>query len=174
MRTGGPAADTGCTIRPVAVHDLGALLALCSEHAAYERSEPVAADDHIAWQSRLSSLLFADAPRLWAWIAEDATGAIGYASASAEVATWRACEYLHLDCIYLRAAHRGRGLGAALLRVAAEHARGHGYAQLQWQTPEWNLGAARFYRRQGASESIKRRYVLNLGMSDATAQPSDP
>jgi hypothetical protein len=33
---------------------------------------------------------------------------------------------------------------------------------MQWQTPEWNVDAARFYRRLGAAETIKRRYVLQL------------
>jgi hypothetical protein len=38
-----------------------------------------------------------------------------------------------------------------------------GCATVQWQTPAWNEDAARFYRRLGAVELDKRRYVLDLG-----------
>lgn len=149
-------------IRAVVPDDLEALLALCAEHARYERAAAVA-ENVPALRTRLSSLLFAESPRLWAWIAESGTDILGYASASAEVSTWHGSEYLHLDCLYLRPEHRGRGIGQALLHTAIEHARRSGHAQLQWQTPEWNLDGARFYRRSGAQESIKRRYTLDVG-----------
>lgn len=150
----------GCTIRTAMPADLDALLALCDEHARYERAESLTIDGDR--RARLSALLFGQRPRLQAWIAEEAGDALGYASASAEVSTWAAREYLHLDCLYLREQHRGRGIGAALLRAAIAFARARGYGQLQWQTPEWNLDAARFYLRNGAKESFKRRYALDL------------
>jgi hypothetical protein len=36
-------------------------------------------------------------------------------------------------------------------------------AAMQWQTPAWNEDAARFYRRLGPREKLKRRFTLPLG-----------
>jgi GNAT superfamily N-acetyltransferase len=49
-----------------------------------------------------------------------------------------------------------------LLAAVADLARRSGCAQIQWQTPEWNEDAARFYRRAGAVEKPKRRFFLAL------------
>ena len=163
-------AGADCGIRAVVPNDLDALLALCDEHARYERAGSIAVENP-GLKARLSSLLFADPPRLWAWIAEDRSGPLGYASASSEVSTWRASEYVHLDCLYLRDGQRGRGIGAALLRAVIAHARALGASQLQWQTPDWNQDAARFYRRHGASEAFKRRYTLDLDTPPAPTIP---
>ncbi|MGP3950192.1 hypothetical protein [Streptomyces sp. 7N604] len=39
-------------------------------------------------------------------------------------------------------------------------ARGLGLTEVQWQTPAWNEGAARFYERLGARAKEKLRYSL--------------
>jgi GNAT superfamily N-acetyltransferase len=67
-----------------------------------------------------------------------------------------------MDCLYVREAWRGRGVGHQLWKAVHAFARAQGCRTMQWQTPEWNVDAARFYRRLGALEAIKRRYVLTL------------
>jgi hypothetical protein len=49
-----------------------------------------------------------------------------------------------------------------LLAAVIVAARDAGCVQVQWQTPDWNVDAARFYRRAGAVERAKRRFVLSL------------
>lgn len=85
----------------------------------------------------------------------------GFASARLELSTWDAGRYLHLDCIYLRPNDRGGGLGRELIAEVARAAVELGAVNLQWQTPSWNEGAVRFYRRLGASAVEKLRFTLS-------------
>ena len=149
----------GCVIRRVLPEDIGVLVALCSEHANFER----AAYDAVGKAARLSQALFAAPPRLYAWVAVVHGNAVGYATASPEYSTWSAGEYLHMDCLFVQSERRDIGIGAALMASVMELAREHGYAEVQWQTPNWNVEACRFYRRHGGVDQEKLRFVLRTG-----------
>ena len=136
--------------------DAAVLAVLCAEHAAYERAA------FEGTREALRAALDASSPRLFAWLAECDGAAVGYASASFEYSTWQAREFLHMDCLYLREHARGAGVGRALFEATVAHARAFGCAELQWQTPAWNDGAARFYRRIGAAPASKLRYRFAL------------
>lgn len=84
----------------------------------------------------------------------------GYATASAEYGTWIAGEYLHMDCLFVQPRYRNARMGTALLSAVVQYARDCGYRELQWQTPEWNSDACRFYRRHGGSGEAKMRFRL--------------
>lgn len=144
-------------IRRARVGDLPRLVELIHEHVAYEKSAPRPAD----LAGRLGPQLFAEDARLWVLLAETPDGAVaGYAACSAEFAFWDARHYLHMDCLYLAEEARGHGLGAALMDAVADLARELGLDHVQWQTPDWNEGAIRFYDRLGAAGMPKRRYTL--------------
>lgn len=142
-------------IRPATRQDMDALLALCAEHAAFEQAD----FDPAQAAANLAEAIVAPSPRVWCWIAE-LTEPVGYASATIDFSTWRAREYLHMDCLYVQENHRGSGIGAQLFQAVRSVAMQRGIDELQWQTPEWNHRAASFYRRLGARETIKRRYSL--------------
>ena len=146
----------GWAVRPAAAADTPALATLCAAHAAYE-GIPHDADGHAA---RLADAL--DAGRLRAWLGWLDGAAVGYASATPDFATLTARPFLHLDCLYLRPAVRGQGLGADLLASVTACAHELGCSQLQWQTPVWNADAIRFYDRLGATRLEKPRYTLAL------------
>ncbi|MFJ9592553.1 GNAT family N-acetyltransferase [Streptomyces virginiae] len=153
-------------IRRARVGDLPRLVELIHEHVAYEKSAPRPAD----LASRLGPRLFAEDSRLWVLLAETSDGVVaGYAACSAEFAFWDARDHLHMDCLYLAAEARGQGLGAALMDGVAELARELGLEQVQWQTPDWNEGAIRFYDRLGAAAHPKLRYALPVARSAATS-----
>jgi GNAT superfamily N-acetyltransferase len=133
---------------------MAALAALCREHAEFEQ----AGHDAKGHAERLAAALFCDPPRLHAWTGVVGHELVGYATASREYSTWSAGEYLHMDCLFVRASARGAGLGAALLQAVIDSAREGGIADIQWQTPAWNVDAARFYRRHGATASPKLRF----------------
>ena len=143
-------------IRRLEARDLEGLVALCREHAAYERSTWAEFD-------RVPGLreLFLSDRDAFCWVVEDGGTLVGFASASLEVATWDAGRYLHLDCLFLRESHRGHGLGEALVEAVRERARAAGALRLEWQTPAWNEGAIRFYERLGATASEKLRFRLD-------------
>ncbi len=147
-----------CLVRPVAPSEVAELVIMCAEHARYERAEFAAA----ATTAALQRAIFDRPARLKAWVAQAQGQLIGYATATGEYSTWSAREFLHMDCLFVREAFRGAGVGSALLAQVVRYAGEHGFAQVQWQTPAWNKEAQRFYRREGASAVPKLRFVLAI------------
>ncbi|WSF37097.1 GNAT family N-acetyltransferase [Streptomyces sp. NBC_01351] len=161
-------------VRRALAGDLPRLVELVHEHIAYEKSAPRPP----GLAERLGPQLFAEdslgapggppgrslgeaAGGLWVLLAETPDGeVVGYAACSAEFSFWDARHYLHMDCLYLAQDARGHGLGAALMDAVAGLAREQGLDHVEWQTPEWNEGAIRFYDRLGATGAPKRRYAL--------------
>ncbi|MFG2298944.1 GNAT family N-acetyltransferase [Streptomyces sp. NPDC048603] len=144
------------SVRPARPEDLPRIVELVHEHVAYEKSAPRPA----GLADRLGPRLFAEDSRLWVLLGVTPDGEVnGYAACSAEFAFWDAREYLHMDCLYLAEPARGHGLGAALMSAVADLARDLNLDQIQWQTPDWNEGAIRFYDRLDAQALPKRRYT---------------
>ena len=142
-------------IRSAGGDDLPALLPLCVEHAAYERIGHALDRGSEA----LAAALDASPPRVHAWLAWHGGEAIGYATATIDFSTLDAAPFLHMDCLYVRAAWRGFGIGERLFDTLAAFADASACASMQWQTPAWNERAARFYGRLGATELPKRRFT---------------
>lgn len=151
------------TLRCVRTEELGQLVELCIEHAAYEGVE-VWADGQ---EERLAAAI--ESRRLAVWVVEDRGRLAGFAAASVEVSTWWAESYVHLDCLYLRPEARRRGWGGLLLDAVLEHARAVGCAQVQWQTPPWNEDAIAFYEARGARSRPKLRFNLELSRDGSPA-----
>ena len=57
---------------------------------------------------------------------------------------------LYLEDLFVRPAHRGRGIGVALLAALEQRARELGCGRLEWSVLDWNEPAIGFYRRFGA------------------------
>ena len=148
-------------IRPVGPGELRALLALMADHAAFERGQAS------AQAAQLSRALFQPPARLFVWVAGDGADLLGYAAASREFSAWQGGEYLHMDCLFVSAAARDRGLGARLAQAVIAFATAQGLAQVQWQTPAWNRDAVRFYERLGAVGTDKMRFSLACGEARA-------
>ena len=142
-------------IRPVEAGDLDSVIRLCADHAAYEKSA-VQLDGKT---DLLSRVIFSAEPRLWCFVAE-ADGAIaGYATCTRDFSTWRAAEYLHMDCLYVAPGFRNAGIGGEMMRALSRHAGALGCATVEWQTPAWNADAVRFYERLGAEATEKMRFA---------------
>lgn len=136
---------------------IAALLGLIEAHARFERAAATCTAD------ALKAALTEPGARLFAWLAVDETGrAIGYATATRDFSTWTGRPFLHLDCLFLAEVARGAGVGAQLLQAVRMFAIRLGIAELQWQTPAWNARAERFYTRQGATVTGKRRFRLEV------------
>lgn len=143
-------------VRRLEPRDLTELVQLCREHAVYERAPWVERDR----TSALGALLL-DSEDARGWVVEGDGELAGFATATLERSTWDAGHFLHLDCIFLRAGYRGRGIGRRLVAEVAAAATELRAVNLQWQTPAWNEDAARFYRRLGASAAEKLRFTLS-------------
>ena len=148
-------------IRRVTPADMPALLQLCIDHAIYEKTIYTTEDV----LEPLSRALFSQPPRLWSWVAEADGALVGYATASLEFSTWSAREYLHMDCLFLSEPWRGKGAGRALIDAVIDLAKSKGVDRIEWQTPEWNTGAVRFYKDVGATATMKLRFTLRTDPS---------
>lgn len=142
------------TVRGATPADLDAIVVLCDEHAAFERAELRA--EHV--RGSLGRFLFAERPRAWCLLAEAGGEIAGYATYSREFSTWNAAEFLSMDCLYVRAGHRNSGIGLELMRAVGNAAASLGCEFIEWQTPDWNTAAMRFYDRLGATGKAKMRY----------------
>ncbi len=151
-------------IRPATEADLPAIARLCAAHATFERAGSVSAD----LATRLKPMLFSARPRAWCLVVDHRGELIGYATCSPEFSTWQASDYVHLDCLFVTEPHRGEGWGKALFNAVKKTAAAQGAAQVQWQTPDWNTDAIRFYHRAGAQALPKVRFSLPIGIPESS------
>ena len=145
-------------VRPIEPAHLDALLALCREHAAYEKAEFRENGQVERWHAAL----FAEPPALHGWIATDGGQPCGFMTVTIDYATWRAAPFAYLDCLYLREPYRGTGLGRAFLERLREFSAAHQCGWAEWQTPTDNELGIGFYRRMGAKAKPKVRFHYNV------------
>jgi GNAT superfamily N-acetyltransferase len=145
-------------IRRACLDDMSVLVRMCAEHASYERT--VYEADGKA--TLLVSAIFSFTPRLFVWVAHLGDEVIAYASATIDFSTWNARDFVYLDCLFVREGFRSHGIGRILLNAVVDFAQELNAANIQWQTPDWNIEAANFYRRSGAIEVAKRRFTLKV------------
>jgi L-amino acid N-acyltransferase YncA len=143
-------------VRAVLQTDLEPFVALCAEHAEYEK----ATHSPEGKVELLRAALFQQ-KNLYAWVVENEKELVGYATATLEFSTWDAAHFLHMDCLYLKAEARGHGLGEKLMGEVAKLATEKNCVNVQWQTPDWNTRAMTFYKRLGATSKNKVRFFLD-------------
>ena len=145
-------------IRDAKRSDLDALIGLCQQHAQFELSEYNPAGKKQALQKHL----FAEEVTVQALVVELDRQLIGYATFIRQFSTWDAEYYLYLDCLFLNEQSRGMGLGESLMGAVKQRAVALNCALIQWQTPESNSRAIKFYQRIGATAKSKQRFFLSL------------
>ncbi|OUS39763.1 GNAT family N-acetyltransferase ['Osedax' symbiont bacterium Rs2_46_30_T18] len=145
-------------IRDAKPSDLDGLIDLCQQHAQFELSEYNPAGK----KQRLQQHLFAAGSTVQALVVELDQQLIGYATFIPQFSTWDAGYYLYLDCLFLNELSRGRGLGESLMESIKQRAQELDCHLIQWQTPEFNTGAIKFYHRIGATAKSKQRFFLSL------------
>jgi GNAT superfamily N-acetyltransferase len=142
--------------------DEAALICLMAEHIEYERSTVDIAEHQDA---AIAALLSATHPaRCIVAVRNDEP--IGYATTSPEFSTWKGCDYLHMDTLYVSEASRSGGVGAALFAAVVADAQRRGYTEVQWQTPDWNTDAIRFYERIHATAQPKMRFSIAVEVDE--------
>jgi GNAT superfamily N-acetyltransferase len=136
------------SIRPAGPQDVALLLALFGELAEYEHLS----DQLQATEERLHRALFGERPAAEALIAEVGGETAGYAIYFSTFSTFLAIEGVWLEDLYVRPAHRGAGVGRALLARVAAVVRERGGERLEWSALDWNELALGFYRGLGAQQ----------------------
>ena len=134
------------TIRPAARADAGELLRLIRSLARYEKLENLATGT----EAMLAASLFGPRPACEALISERGGRAVGFALFFTTFSTFLCKPGIYLEDIFVDPAHRGAGIGKALLRRLAALAVERGCWRLEWRVLDWNTPSIRFYESLGA------------------------
>ncbi len=138
---------TSHPLRPAEPRDVPALVGLITELAEFEHLEHLLR----ATPEALHPHLFGAKPVAEAVVAEVAGQVVGFALFFSNFSTFLAKPGLYLEDLYVQPAHRGRGLGGALLRHLAALAVARDYGRFEWSVLDWNVHAIGFYESMGAS-----------------------
>jgi len=133
-------------VRPATREDVPTLVALVRDLAAYEREPDAVEVDEVL----LADALFAEAPVVFANVADDGTEVLGMTIYFLNYSTWTGRVGIFLEDFYVRPEARGRGVGKLLMGALADQARAQGYARIDWSVLDWNDTALGFYRSIGA------------------------
>lgn len=137
-------------IRPATRADVSLIHEFIRGLATYEKllHECEATDDQLA-----RTLFPADgsAPAAQVIIGEIDGAPAGFALYFFNYSTFLAQPGLYLEDLFVLPAHRGSGLGKALLLHLARIANTRGCGRMEWSVLDWNQSAIDFYRKLGAA-----------------------
>jgi len=138
---------TTLILRPAEPADLPDILRLIRGLAAYEHRQHEAT----ATEADLRTLLFGPVPRGHVVLAEVAgQPPVGIAVFNYTISTFAGRTGLFLEDLFVDPAHRGTGIGLALLRHLAARAAVENCNIIEWRVLDWNQAAIDFYQRIGA------------------------
>ncbi|HEY8565596.1 MAG TPA: GNAT family N-acetyltransferase [Beijerinckiaceae bacterium] len=134
------------SIRPAAPGDAALVLAFVRELADYEKL----LHEVVATEEALDAALFGPNPRVFCDVATWGGEPAGMALWFYNFSTFRGRHGVYLEDLFVRPAHRGRGIGKALLAHLARRCVAEGLPRLEWWVLDWNEPALAFYRSLGA------------------------
>ena len=134
-------------IRPAAPTDAQAIVGLIQELAAFEKLSHLV----VVTPDLLSAQLFGEKPAAEALVAEADGSVVAFALFFTNFSTFLGRPGLYLEDLYVQPAHRGSGLGKALLRQLGALAVERGCGRFEWSVLDWNENAIRFYEKMGAT-----------------------
>jgi GNAT superfamily N-acetyltransferase len=134
-------------IRPAQAADVADLLRLIRALAEYEKLAHMA----VGTEEQLQASLFGARPAAEALIAERAGRAVGLALFFTTFSTFLCKPGIYLEDVFVEPAHRGLGIGKALLRKLAQLAVERGCGRLEWRVLDWNEPSIDFYKSLGAN-----------------------
>jgi GNAT superfamily N-acetyltransferase len=134
-------------LRAAQPDDVPAIVGLIGELAAFEQLThllEVTAD-------KLAPHLFGERPVAECVVAEVGGEVVAFALFFTNFSTFLARPGLYLEDLYVRPAHRGSGLGKALLQHLGRLAVERGCGRFEWSVLDWNANAIAFYESLGAT-----------------------
>jgi GNAT superfamily N-acetyltransferase len=145
-------------IRKIEIPDLPRFTELCENHAAYEMSNY---DTH-GKVDALQRAIFSESQKLHCFVVEHDSKLVGYYTYTFDFSTWDARTFMHLDCLYLEPEYRGLKIGEQIFEDLKKIALNNGCVNIQWQTPDFNERAIKFYNKIGGKGKSKMRFSINL------------
>ena len=133
------------TLRPARPDDCVEIDRLIRALADYEKL----AHQMQGTPEKLRSALFGPRPAAEAVMAERGGRAVGFALYFTTFSTFLAKPGLYLEDLFVEPAHRGAGIGKALLAHLAGLAVERGCGRFEWRVLDWNEPSIRFYESIG-------------------------
>jgi GNAT superfamily N-acetyltransferase len=133
-------------LEPAGPADVPLILSFIRELAEYERM----LDRVVATEELLREQLFGERPGAEVVIARWEGEPVGFALFFHNFSTFLGRRGLYLEDLFVRPAHRDKGVGRALLAQLAKTAADRGCGRLEWAVLDWNEPAIGFYRALGA------------------------
>lgn len=146
------------SIRNCEPQDLPKLVILCQNHAEFEKADfsPEGKEEG------LKEALFGDNPKLHCLVVATNETIVGYVSYTFDYSTWDAATFMYMDCLFLEEEARSFGIGEVLIEKLKQIGIEKNCINIQWQTPQFNERAIKFYHRIGAKGKEKVRFTLEL------------
>jgi len=151
--------DSRCSIRPALPDDTASVLRLIRGLAEYERLLRLCT----ITEAQLREALFGPRPRIHAVLADVAENPVGLALFYYTFNTFRAHQNIFLEDLFVEPAHRGGGIGVALMRHLARLAVTQDCARIEWRVLNWNQPAIDFYYHLGAQPNQNWHTLLLSG-----------
>lgn len=134
-----------CSFRSAERRDVPLILRYIRELARYEKLE----EEVVATEEILEEWLF-DKEKAEVIFAVVEGKKVGFALFFHNFSTFLGRAGIYLEDLYVEPAHRGQGIGTALLRELARIAVARGCGRLEWWCLDWNSPSIEFYRSLGA------------------------
>lgn len=135
------------TLRAAELRDVAPIVQLIRELAEFERLTHLLQ----VTPEKLRPHLFGEKPAAEAMVADLQGQVVAFALYFTNFSTFLAQPGLYLEDLFVQPAHRGSGIGEALLTRLAALAVERGYGRFEWSVLDWNENAIRFYQRMGAT-----------------------
>ncbi len=136
----------GLTIRFATADDAATIHRFICELAEYERAPDAVETTPECLRTQLSS-----GTRPFECLLAEADGeALGFALFFHNYSSWRGCQGIYLEDLFVPPRYRGNGVGRVLLQTLAAIAVKRGCARMEWAVLDWNKPAFAFYERIGA------------------------
>ncbi|HLX25244.1 MAG TPA: GNAT family N-acetyltransferase [Usitatibacter sp.] len=133
-------------IRPAVRADAPEIARLIKELAEYEKLAHMA----VGTPQMVAETLFGARPAAEAMMAERGGRAVGFALYFTTFSTFLCKPGLYLEDLFVEPAHRGHGIGKALLARLAALAVERGCGRFEWRVLDWNTPSIKFYESLGA------------------------
>jgi len=111
-----------------------------------------------ATTEQLAAAMFGEHAFVNGLVAEDNGKVIAYALFYQNYATFRGQRGMYLEDLFISQAHRGSGIGEAMIRRVAQIAKQQGCERIDFQVLEWNSSAIGFYEKLGADREETERH----------------
>jgi GNAT superfamily N-acetyltransferase len=162
--------STTHTLRPARPEDATAIVGLITELAVFEKLEHLV----VVTPESLKPHLFGPRPVAEAVVGEVDGQVVAFALFFTNFSTFLGRPGLYLEDLYVQPAHRGTGLGKALLKHLGALAVARGCGRFEWSVLDWNQLAIEFYEAMGATVMPEWRICRLAGDKLAAYAPGAP